>query len=529
MKRFLIACLLTLVTAPAFAQGTVMPIPLAQWFDNDGAPLVGGGICVYLAGTSTEATTYTTAALSVANANPIPLNSAGRPTSGGVFLTPGTSYKFVLKSATVTTCTPDTGVTIWSVDNVEAVPSSASSVDLTAIAGEAIAAGEVVYLSDGSASKNAGQLYRADADLFYSVVTPMVGIAPNAIASGASGAARLQGEVSGMSGLTPGSAYYVSGTVGGVTVTAPTNVRYVGQSLSATSMVVGANPPPAVTWNAAKSVNNFRLTLTTATPVTTADVTAATTVYWTPYTGNVVGLYTGTTWVSVTSAQLSIAVPNAANQLYDVFVDYNDGTPALSLTAWTNDTTRATALVTQDGVYVKTGDTQQRYVGSFRTTAVAGQTEDSLTKRLVWNYYNRVERSLQRLETTASWTYSANAWQQANASATNQVAVVVGVNEVRVTLTLKVAAGNAASSSTAVGIGLDSVAALASNQSGMYFQVWAGQIASGLAFYSGYVGVGYHYLSWLERTDAVGATTWYGNGLPFGVGEQSGLLGVIWG
>jgi hypothetical protein len=117
--------------------------------------------------------------------------------SGGVFLVPGESYKFVYKDDSVTTCVPDTGVTLFTVDNVSAVPGSASSVDVSsATAGESIAAGDAVFLSNGSNSLNAGQWYRTDSDFTYkSTAVAMVGIAPSAITSGASGSVRIAGAV----------------------------------------------------------------------------------------------------------------------------------------------------------------------------------------------------------------------------------------------------------------------------------------------------------------------------------------------
>jgi hypothetical protein len=69
-----------------------------QFFNNDGIPLAGGKIYTYLAGTSTPATSYTTSAGNIANSNPIILNSAGR-TANQVWLTNGSSYKFVLNDA----------------------------------------------------------------------------------------------------------------------------------------------------------------------------------------------------------------------------------------------------------------------------------------------------------------------------------------------------------------------------------------------------------------------------------------------
>jgi hypothetical protein len=70
-----------------------------QFFDNNGAPLAGGLIYTYAAGTTTPLETYTTYLGNIANANPIVLNSAGR-ISNQLWLNIGYDYKFVLKDAT---------------------------------------------------------------------------------------------------------------------------------------------------------------------------------------------------------------------------------------------------------------------------------------------------------------------------------------------------------------------------------------------------------------------------------------------
>jgi hypothetical protein len=71
----------------------------AQFFNNDGVPLSGGLIYTYLAGTNTPTNTYTTSAGNVAHSNPIVLDSAGRVPTGEIWLSDGTSYKFVIKDA----------------------------------------------------------------------------------------------------------------------------------------------------------------------------------------------------------------------------------------------------------------------------------------------------------------------------------------------------------------------------------------------------------------------------------------------
>ncbi len=59
----------------------------------------GGLLFFYLTGTSTKTNTYTTSGLSVANANPVVLSSAGR-LPNDVFLDPTITYKVVLSPST---------------------------------------------------------------------------------------------------------------------------------------------------------------------------------------------------------------------------------------------------------------------------------------------------------------------------------------------------------------------------------------------------------------------------------------------
>jgi hypothetical protein len=198
---------------------------------------------------------------------------------------------------------------------------------------------------------------------------------------------------------------------------------------------------------------------------------------------------------------------------------------ALETQTWTNDTTRAVALVLQNGVYVKNGATTRRYLGSFRTTTVNGQTEDSLLKRYVWNYYNRVSKSMRAVDATATWNYSVASYRQANANAANQLDMVIGASEDIVTSTSQGRALSTGSSFVSVGIGLDSTTV-------NFSQVQtSGTATSGtgspcFASYSGFPGVGRHTLTWLELGAAGVTITWYGGSL---TGLQSGITGTILG
>lgn len=78
-----------------------------QFFNNNGVPLSGGLLYTYQAGSSTPLATYTDINGTIANANPIVLNSSGR-LDNEVWLTYGFNYKFVLQtSAAVTLGTYD--------------------------------------------------------------------------------------------------------------------------------------------------------------------------------------------------------------------------------------------------------------------------------------------------------------------------------------------------------------------------------------------------------------------------------------
>jgi hypothetical protein len=85
---------------------SLAPTPKLQFFDANGAPLVGGKLYTYAAGTTTPLASYTDSTGVSANTNPIILDSRGE---ANVWLS-GAIYKFALYSAT--------NVLIWTVDNI---------------------------------------------------------------------------------------------------------------------------------------------------------------------------------------------------------------------------------------------------------------------------------------------------------------------------------------------------------------------------------------------------------------------------
>ena len=217
------------------AQGTLWFLPIQVAF-KAGTVVPGSKAYFYLAGSTTPVNVFSDVGLTTAITQPVVADANGVFVE--IFLTPGTAYKVDVQTSA--------GVSLqgYPADNQLAIPASAATVDITETAGEALTAGQVAYVSDGSGGKNAGQLYKADSANAYSSTTPLVGLVPNAIASGVSGTFRIAGSVTGLSSLVVGADYYV-GTSGALTTTQPSLGRWVGRADTTTSIIISPNPPPA--------------------------------------------------------------------------------------------------------------------------------------------------------------------------------------------------------------------------------------------------------------------------------------------
>jgi hypothetical protein len=245
------------------------------------------------------------------------------------------------------------------------------------------------------------------------------------------------------------------------------------------------------------SINGGRLTLTSGNPVTTSDVTSATTLYFTPYRSDRLALYDGANWRIYSFTEKSLALGTLTTGTnYDVFAYASGGSVTLdntSLVAWSSNTARATALVQQNGVWVKSGASIYRYLGKIRTTGTT-TTEDIALNRFVFNAANRVRRAMRRYETTGAWSYNSVTYRPWNNNLSNRLQVVVGLDEdaIRVDFQSQTASGvdwvaiglNSATTPT----GLKQVYNAQASNSTVPIQTW--MIRN--------VGVGYHYIQPLE-------------------------------
>lgn len=186
-----------------------------------------------------------------------------------------------------------------------------------------------------------------------------------------------------------------------------------------------------------------RLTTETGVPESTSDRTAQTSIYWTPYLGTWLKLYNGSAMtLRNETADLTLTLNASAHlsgSIYDVFYFYDSGGPAYRLgtgPAWSSGTARGSgagttelelfqgALVNKNSITLKNGAAsyagiaarQASFLGAFYATA-NGQTTDSLSRRLLVNYYNKVPRTIYT-SLNGSHTYTTTSWQAWNSNTT---------------------------------------------------------------------------------------------------------------
>ncbi len=196
----------------------------------------------------------------------------------------------------------------------------------------------------------------------------------------------------------------------------PANGRMIGTFLWDGTGVIPGSLHNRDEWDAIRavikpSIANGRLTLAAGTPVPEADVTGDT-LYFTPYNGNEIALYVGGEWEVFSFSELSLPLSGLTRELpYDIFLSADKTGLSLSSAAWGSSSARLTNLIYFGGVQVSSSDYGKRYLGTIALNS-AGNGEDSITGRLVWNENNRVDRPLLAKITTQGTAPAAhmNKW-----------------------------------------------------------------------------------------------------------------------
>lgn len=365
-------------------------------------------------------------------------------------------------------------------------------------------------------------------------------------------------------------------TVGSVTSAGVAGVSNLNGLVSAVDLVGGngitiSPASPNIIIETPAQPPQGRLTLATGTPVMTASVVNATTIYYDCYHGGSVPVFNGTYDIelSIGSCEISTAlqaagsgVVNAAG-VFDVWAINDSGALALCVATngsgggWASDTggsntargtgytmlnstlrpyiTNSNALPNCYNGATDKGPIQANratYLGTFysvnpgQTSHQYGIIQNSVATAVpglfgLWNAYNRVSVSTGLNTGVGNYAFNlGGVWRQVNAETGMQVQYVMGLNEDVVT-------GNHSQLGIAnpggaclFSIGVDSITAPSTDASTAYSQVTVfSEIPS---FYNGYPGAGLHTVTALETT--IGAACTVAN---FGgVGQHYGGLFV---
>jgi len=231
-----------------------------------------------------------------------------------------------------------------------------------------------------------------------------------------------------------------------------------------------------------------RLTPTTTTPVIVADAISATSIFYTPYEGNSVPVYNGTSFLNLTFASdLALTLTSAltASSIVDVFAINASGSPALAWgPAWSVVTpgscargtgagttalarlnglwTNANTMTLYNGATTFTGVpvNQATYLGSLAVDGTAGQVSCTVgygqgRKFGVWNAYHRQPIILSAGDNTASWTGSG-ALRMMNGASGNSAQIFCGLPEEWTAATQYNKIAGSASATFVFGVGLNS-------------------------------------------------------------------------
>jgi len=283
------------------------------------------------------------------------------------------------------------------------------------------------------------------------------------------------------------------------------------------------------------STNEFRLCGQSGTPIPVTYYTSND-IYLTPFNGNRIALYNGATWDTLTSSEVSLSLitsPRVPDLPFDIFAYNNSGTVTLEFLDWTNSTTRATALVRQDGVWCKTGALTRRWVGSCvaRSAGIEFQWLPVYTSVRfdLFNADNRVPFAFSVPGTVfgpLEYTYtSPEAWAQ---DVVWNVSFMVGIQEETATIELRSTSYSAtANILRGVGVGAESttvVSGLTTNTTNTVINQYAGTEAR----LNPQPGIGVRVYSWLFRKPQSNTVVYVmSDAVGFGSANQlAGMYGV---
>lgn len=425
---------------------TVFP-PLFRVTDSNGDVVSGGKIKFYAAGTTTPRTVYSDSSLSTSLGSTVYTGSDGVP---------------VASSGSSTEVTVYTGTTAYKV-----VITDSSDVEIATFDNLSGALDTSGFLTTESASTLSFPVVVKTSD--YTLVAGDNGKVINANSTGGDITLTLT------AATTLGDGWNIevrhTGSANSVILSTSQTISYAGNATATTyTMTVGetvqlvcdasgfhvmnAIPFPSI------PIPQGYLTPTSATPIISGDVTSATSVYYTPFVGNLAPVWNGARFMPRAFSELTLTLSSShsASGIYDVFLFSNSGALTLATgPVWSTVTAGScargtgagtTQLTRTNGIYVNTvamtgrnGSTTYSisagyatYLGSIFIDSTQGQVSchrgyGQSRKWGIWNAYNRQPVYLKAGDATSTWTYASSTVRAANGSSANSLTLFSGLAE----------------------------------------------------------------------------------------------------
>jgi hypothetical protein len=487
--------------------------------------LAGGSINTYIPSTTTPKSTWKDAGQVTLNANPIPLDANGCAIIYGTG-----SYRFqvldslgnlVYDQVTTDTSFQQTGC-FW--------------------AGTAGGTPNAITVTDAGFNASDGQCIQ-----FVALATNTAATTLNPSAYGA---------ISVVQDTSTGPVALTSGTI------VQNNLVSVVYSVASNSFHL-VSIPPGTTANLANPTPQGYLNVVGAANGSiyqTTDVSASTSVYYSPATGSQVPIWNGSAYVNFRFSELTLTLTGShlGDTLYDACVFSNNGVAAIvSMPAWSSSaagsSSRGTGAGTPQlsrlqGLWVNTVQisaingantytvplNQCTYVGTFYTDHTAGQVSSYVTwgqnrKHGTWNAYNKAPIIVKAGDSTATWTYTTATLRASNnvpssfsstvcntgsGTSCNGITIIEGLAEDPIDITSQqVVLNNGAVFVTDVSpaIGFNSVTAATGTQA--QAGVGGSNKITANARYVAPPSLGINVGISLEYSGASNTTTWYGTEL----------------
>jgi len=144
------------------------------------------------------------------------------------------------------------------------------------------------------------------------------------------------------------------------------------------------------------------------------------------------------------------------------------------------------------------------------TCTVPTYTEDSISNRFLFNYYNATPRVMRYMPPAGNYTYTSTTTQIWNANLASKLNFFLGVAELPVSFESAIRRSNStADIQSNSGIGVNSITAFPTDVIAQVSEKHpAGDFSLPIATYTNYLSVGLNYVAPLQNSTATGTCTW---------------------